>query len=1043
MFRLFAAVVVTATLVLGAGDARAGTHTVTSRTVLDAAFWAGVLDGDVLVLQDDVTLTAPADMTGKSVTIKSADGKVKTITAGANPLQWVNIAAGPDVSLVLDGVAIAGGAGTSMGGGLHTSTGSAPATPLPGLSLTMKNGAAFANNTASGLNGPSGVTMMGVFDLGLLMRGMGGGLMVHSAAIDGDAVIFRDNTAILEGDPASLDYFFLMFGGAGGGLAAIDRLTIDADSIVFTGNKALDQSTTGTPDSAAGGGLWASFPTLTAKTITFSDNSVHTQNDDGGIGGAIHAGVLNMTADVITMRGNTASGEGDHTGFGGAVYVTQNATMDGDMLFENNTAKGEDWSSGKGGAIYSNGELTLTGSAVFRNNTAQGVDKHSGLGGAIISRHFSLENAAFTNNRAISDGVSDYSGLGGAVYFHTQGYTHSDRLDDTENIGVISAGADRETVFQGNTDGDSANRRPNALFMGTYETASNKSAIVTEALQTGTLKLSAAEGGVISFHDPIASDKRKHSIVVNENSGDTGLVRFWGDNEYYGSTTVANGTMLLMPGGDQGATVYGRKGENNAGVGGGTLDSLFTVKSTGTLGMSAGATIHADTFVAENGAGFLFGASSLAAGTHVLGGAIQTLNPVLIAGLMESAGNLYSAKLVANGNNADIEVTVHNAADAWGGDYVFLDAFRQGGLGSLERAWVDSLFAGGVTSADMPVIQALRGDAVAAGAGGQRSTFTAFAGTVSERFGLAGGIDRAIAEAAGGASDQALASFAACGSSFANNIWASAGKHFIRQDSRRKVAGYRFDPYTLAIGYDRRIGSWTFGVAAQYADGDLKARNNIAKTDITSLIGSLYAGYTHGGFYANASFSAGMGWNDVVTHYNRFASQSKGSYDSSIVGGNLELGYEFSLPGSPIGITPHVGLDYAHVRTDSFTEHSKNGAPVRHFGKSNTDMAEIPLGVTLAGDFTAGCSTTVRPYIDAAYIRSVGDVASSVTASFVGAPGSAWTAQDIGEARNAFRIKAGFQARFNDRVTVDLTYGARLRSGYRDHSGSISFSTGF
>lgn len=935
MFRRYAYLVAMAVLFWGAGTSWAATHRVTSGTALDAAFWAGVQDGDTIVLADDVALTAPAALTGKSVLIKSADGTLRSISVGAdNQLQWVNTVDGPGTSLVLDGVAITGGTGNSLGGGMHTTTGSAPATPLPGISITMKNGAEFVGNTARGVNDPSGVMMLGMFDIGLMMRGMGGG---------------------------------------------------------------------------------------------------------------IHAGVLNMTAGTITMRGNTASGEDDHTGYGGAIYVTQTATLNGDMLFENNTATGEVYSSGKGGAIYSNGELHMTGSAMFKNNTAKGENGHSGLGGAIISRYFSLENASFLGNRAISDGTSDYSGLGGAIYFHTQGYTHSDRPDDTANIGVIRATAGQESVFRGNTDGDSSTRRRNALYMGTYETSANPAAIMS--LQTGTLNLSAAAGALVSFYDPIASDARAHQIVVNPDVADTGTVRFWGNNEYYGHTTVTNGTMFLMGAGDLGQTIYGFKGETA--IGGGALNSVFTVKSTGTLGLSVDSVLYADTFTSENGAKLAVNASQIGSGSHTYTDIIQTSTAVAVAATMVHESDLVSAALVANGTSADLKVTVNNAAKVWGSDYAVIDILRLSALPDAAlRTWLNTAMSGNLSNLDMTTLQALRGDGVAMGHVAHVANAAIFRSAINTRV---RDVWREAAFVAKGGEDMASAGALASPAIYrdrmapANRIWASVGGNSIRQDDAGGRAGYKYDPFSLALGYDRECGAWLFGAAFQYANGDVKARNGTAKTEVDSALATVYTAFRQGAFYVTAGLEAGLGWNDVTTNYAALGRSARGKYDSALFGANFELGYDFSMGCSDsFRITPHIGMEYANLRTEAFSEKSDNSAPTRRFHKTHGDFANIPVGVALVKDFTvSGSSAVVTPRLDVAYVRNIGDVDNSVTASFIGIPGGAWTASDVKSKRNTIRIGAGVSASMNNRTQLGLTYVAELRNGYRNHAGLFSASVGF
>lgn len=135
--------------------------------------------------------------------------------------------------------------------------------------------------------------------------------------------------------------------------------------------------------------------------------------------------------------------------------------------------------------------------------------------------------------------------------------------------------------------------------------------------------------------------------------------------------------------------------------------------------------------------------------------------------------------------------------------------------------------------------------------------------------------------------------------------------------------------------------------------------------------------------------------------------------DSAVYAIGLEGKKDFEVSG--VTLTPFVGLDVYHLRSDSMT--TKHGVKV---DSANATAVEIPIGARAAMDFTTTDGTVVKPAFSLAVVPTLGDRDIDVMSHFVGAKSNMnFTFADDVQIRSNLGITA---EKKNVRFGLDLGY---------------------
>ena len=267
------------------------------------------------------------------------------------------------------------------------------------------------------------------------------------------------------------------------------------------------------------------------------------------------------------------------------------------------------------------------------------------------------------------------------------------------------------------------------------------------------------------------------------------------------------------------------------------------------------------------------------------------------------------------------------------------------------------------------------------------------------------------------------------GDSEYSGIWAYADQTWVNQDDVGGMAGYKYSPFGIGIGYEKHANEWIVGGLASYDNGTMKLKSlSATRTDVQNALLSGYVSYAADGYYASGGIHLGYGWNDTTSAYTLpgFAA-ARGSYDSWLYGVSSEFGFmlDGSVLGSTFRITPHGGLSYARIVREAFAE-SGGGGLARRFDENRWNALELELGVRLSMPIEYENHTLV-PAIDLVFARTMGTPGDGADDThLLSNPAGAWHSAAFDKNRNALGVRGGLEARFKSGLAagadVDLEF---------------------
>lgn len=194
-------------------------------------------------------------------------------------------------------------------------------------------------------------------------------------------------------------------------------------------------------------------------------------------------------------------------------------------------------------------------------------------------------------------------------------------------------------------------------------------------------------------------------------------------------------------------------------------------------------------------------------------------------------------------------------------------------------------------------------------------------------------------------------------------VWADVFYGSNETDTLYGSSGYSSDIYGGMLGVDMAFGEGArVGAALSIGSGDADSEGSVSKyssdADFWGL--SLYAGKDIGGL----TFTADMSylWLDNDINGTVAGASASESIDSTVftIGGRADwIAYE----GDVMQVVPHVGIRWANIDVDDY----------RGMSMGSMDVFEMPVGVTVKGNFETASGWTVTPAFDFTVAPQIGD----------------------------------------------------------------------
>ena len=220
-----------------------------------------------------------------------------------------------------------------------------------------------------------------------------------------------------------------------------------------------------------------------------------------------------------------------------------------------------------------------------------------------------------------------------------------------------------------------------------------------------------------------------------------------------------------------------------------------------------------------------------------------------------------------------------------------------------------------------------------------------------------------------------------------------------------------------ANGYFRIGGALNIGKGDSNSAGDFNYTDN----DYDTYGLSIYGGWNNDNINIVADVGYMKGDHELKQHMSQaLGGNLKADVDTEIWTAGIRGEYQFKT--AALDITPHIGVRYMHLETDSFSTHNGLGT-VFNTDSDSQNLWQFPIGVTLSRDYVSTSGWTVKPKFDLSVIPAAGDKDVSTT---VGVPGMGVTDSATADMMDS----VSWQGTLGLEVQKDATsFG--LQAGYR------------
>ena len=245
--------------------------------------------------------------------------------------------------------------------------------------------------------------------------------------------------------------------------------------------------------------------------------------------------------------------------------------------------------------------------------------------------------------------------------------------------------------------------------------------------------------------------------------------------------------------------------------------------------------------------------------------------------------------------------------------------------------------------------------------------------------------------------------------------------------------GYDADATGFTLGLDTRISEDAIvGVLLNYSDIDVEAEGLAgALNEINAIQLGVYAGFDLGGAYLNGE----IGYSTNRVDGSRIALGEPITGESDIDGlyASANLGYDINAGG--IAITPSIGLRYADLSRDTFTENGGLGLTLE---SDAAEFVEGRAGVRVASAAASG----LIPYVSVDYAYDFSNEPIAVAGSFNGGADTFRIVADEASA-SRFDVGAGVDLVTEGNLSVGVEYRGRFASDYQSHAGGVRIRFAF
>lgn len=272
-------------------------------------------------------------------------------------------------------------------------------------------------------------------------------------------------------------------------------------------------------------------------------------------------------------------------------------------------------------------------------------------------------------------------------------------------------------------------------------------------------------------------------------------------------------------------------------------------------------------------------------------------------------------------------------------------------------------------------------------------------------------------------------------------FWMKPFGSWADQNDRKGVSGFKSRTGGLAFGADATISDDTrLGVSFAYAKADVAGNAttapNSAYVDVYQLVG-----YGSHSLDPNTelNFQAGIGQNKNEGQRSILltGTTAKANYASLTATAGVGVGRRYTL-SEQTRLTPSLRVDYTRIRDAGYTETGAGALNLNVQGHSSDELT-LAIDGKIAHEIDKG--TTVTANLGAGYDAL--NKQASITATFAGAPGAAFTTKGLEPSPWLLRAGLGIAKATRSGMEVLAHYDAEYRKDFLNQTASVKLRWAF
>ena len=252
-------------------------------------------------------------------------------------------------------------------------------------------------------------------------------------------------------------------------------------------------------------------------------------------------------------------------------------------------------------------------------------------------------------------------------------------------------------------------------------------------------------------------------------------------------------------------------------------------------------------------------------------------------------------------------------------------------------------------------------------------------------------------------------------------------------------AGYNTDLRGVVFGGDYSYDAFRFGLALNVGSGDVRSHGGFNKTknefDFWGI--SAYGNWRSG----NVNIMGDLGYSTAEHTVKQdipaslgLGNKMKADIDSSVITAGVRGEYRFDTDW--LTITPHAGVRYLGVTTDSYTSKLDSG-DVFKTDKDLQHIWQLPVGVSVSKDFAFENGWKLTPKADLAVVPTLGDTKAKLDVRVPGIAAGDTIKQRVFD-ETSFDGTFGVQAE-KDNISLGLKYNIQASEHATGHGVTASF----